>query len=61
MILNVPKKDEAELLVSRVIRIQEAGGENSAKFVIPTHKRFNYGIEETEDHWPAEAFCRRRH
>lgn len=61
MILNVPKKDEAESLVSTVIRIQEAESENLAKFMVPTHQRFNYGIEETEDRWPAEAFCRRRH
>lgn len=57
----MPKKDEAESLVSTVIRIQEAEGENLAKFMVPTHQRFNYGIEETEDRWPAEAFCRRRH
>lgn len=34
--LNVPKTNEAESLVNTVISIQEAGGEDSAKFMIPT-------------------------
>lgn len=35
MIMNVPKKDEAEPLVCTVIRIQGSGGEGSAKRMIP--------------------------
>ena len=35
MIMNVPKKDEAEPLVCTVIRIQGSGGKGSAKCMIP--------------------------